>query len=319
METKSSHVLVGAVAIALFIALFLFILWIARVDPSAKQEYDIFFRSVTGLARGTPVNFSGVPVGTIKDIRLMPESPEFVRVRVQVDEGVPILQGTVATVEGVGFTGVSVIELEGAIKEAPPISEEGPFGVPVIPTKPGALGQLLDSAPQLLQRLSTLAARLNEVLNPDNQESISGILKNTDKFTGSLAGRSDEIAATIVEARSALSGIAAAADDVAKLANSTTALVDTDGRPLAAELRKTLQQSQRTLGELEKASLAAQTSIDGLNARTLPEVAELVSDLRAMSASIGAIAAKLDEDPAGALVGGRRLPDYEPGAERNSR
>lgn len=314
METKSNHVLVGAVAIALFIAAFLFILWIARVDTSDRQKYDIFFRSVSGLARGSAVNYSGVPVGTVQEIRLMPESPNFVRVRIEIDEGVPILQGTVATITGVGFTGVSIVELEGAIKGAPPINEPGPFGAPVIPTKPGALGQLLDSAPQLLERISTLTARLNEVLSPDNQESIAGILKNTDTITGSLADRSDEIAATIVEARGTIAEARRTAAAFADLAASTSTLIDAEGRPLVADLRQTLQRANTALTELEATSRAARSGAEAFNAHTLPEVNLLVSDLRDMSRSLGAIAAKLDEDPAGALVGGRQLPDYKPGS-----
>lgn len=314
METKSNHVLVGAVAIALFIAAFLFILWIARVDTSDRQKYDIFFRSVSGLARGSAVNYSGVPVGTVQEIRLMPESPNFVRVRIEIDEGVPILQGTVATITGVGFTGVSIVELEGAIKGAPPINEPGPFGAPVIPTKPGALGQLLDSAPQLLERISTLTARLNEVLSPDNQESITGILKNTDTITGSLADRSDEIAATIVEARGTIAEARRTAAAFADLAASTSTLIDAEGRPLVADLRQTLQRANTALTELEATARAARSGAEAFNAHTLPEVNLLVSDLRDMSRSLGAIAAKLDEDPAGALVGGRQLPDYKPGS-----
>jgi phospholipid/cholesterol/gamma-HCH transport system substrate-binding protein len=305
METRSNHVLVGAVAIVLFIAAFLFILWIARVDTSDRQRFDIFFRSVSGLARGSAVNYSGVPVGTVAEIRLMPETPDFVRVRIEIDEDVPILQGTVATIAGVGFTGVSLIELEGAIKGAPPIDEPGPFGVPVIPTKPGAIGQLLDSAPQLLERVNSLVARLNAVLDPANQQAFAGILKNTEAVTAALAGRSDEIGATIAETRRAVAA-------VAELAASASALVDSEGKPLAAELRQTLARASTTLAELEAASKAARGGIETLSTRTLPEVNLLVADLRDVSRSMGAIAAKLDEDPAGALVGGRTLPDYQP-------
>lgn len=42
----------------------------------------------------------------------------------------------------------------------------------------------------------------------------------------------------------------------------------------------------------------------------------LVGDLREMSRSLGAIAAKLDEDPAGALIGGRKLPEYKPDGDK---
>src|SRR3546814_1059764 len=80
---------------------------------------------------GSGVAFSGVPVGEVKTIALMPDTPEFVRVRISVNEEVPILHGTTASIEGIGFTGVSQIALDGAIRGAPPIVEKGPEGVPV--------------------------------------------------------------------------------------------------------------------------------------------------------------------------------------------
>ena len=71
METRSNHVLVGGVVLALLIALLAFIVWLAGFSTATEQRYDIFFKtSVDGLAKGSPVNFSGVPVGQIQEIRL---------------------------------------------------------------------------------------------------------------------------------------------------------------------------------------------------------------------------------------------------------
>jgi phospholipid/cholesterol/gamma-HCH transport system substrate-binding protein len=52
--------------------------------------------------------------------------------------------------------------------------------------------------------------------------------------------------------------------------------------------------------------------VEQLSSQTLPEATQLIRELRETTARLGAIAAKLDEDPAGALVGGRRLPEYQP-------
>src|SRR3546814_5328130 len=110
----------------------------ARIGGPEKKEYDIFFKqAVSGLARGSGVAFQGVPVGEVKTIALMPDAPEFVRVRIAVNEDVPILHGTTASIASIGFTGVSQIALDGAIRGAPPIVEPGPEGRPVIPAKPG--------------------------------------------------------------------------------------------------------------------------------------------------------------------------------------
>lgn len=312
METKGSNVLVGAVVLVLTVALFGFILWLSQVSPEEQKQYDIFFKEVGGLNVGSQVQFSGVPVGAVKEIRLMPRNPEFVRVRIQVEQDVPILQGTTATLSSVGFTGVSIVQLDGAIRGAPPITEEGPFGVPVIPTKPGALGQLLSSAPELLQRVSSLTARLTELLDERNQRSIAGILHNADRITGAFANRSDEIAATVAEARFTVRELGLASEKIGRLADSTSNLLDQEGRPLVADLRQTVGRANRTLATIEETANAAQPGLKTFSTQTVPEVGQLVRDLRDVTQSLGAVASKIDEDPAGALVGGRRLPDYEP-------
>ncbi|HEU0067622.1 MAG TPA: MlaD family protein, partial [Sphingomonas sp.] len=163
METRSNHVLVGAVVLILLALLALFTVWIARLGGTAEKEYDIFFRqSVDGLAKGSTVSYSGVPSGQVKDIALWKNDPQFVRVRISVKDETPVLAGTTATVLG-SFTGTSTVSLDGARKGAAPIlcpaqntESACPYGVPVIPTKVGGFGAILNSAPQLLERLSTL-------------------------------------------------------------------------------------------------------------------------------------------------------------------
>ena len=49
----------------------------------------------------------------------------------------PVLQGTTAQIKGVGFTGVSEIQLDGAVKGAPPIDPGRPAGLPGHPVELG--------------------------------------------------------------------------------------------------------------------------------------------------------------------------------------
>ena len=85
--------------------------------------------------------------------------------------------------------------LEGARRGQPPITRPGRDGVPEIPPKAGGLGAILSNAPQLLENLSVLTERLTEVLNPENQRSIQGILANTNRMTGELADAAPRIEA----------------------------------------------------------------------------------------------------------------------------
>ena len=148
METRSIHILVGGVVLAMIVAVLAFIIWLSQAAGENNNEYDIFFKqAVDGLAPGSSVTFSGVPVGQVASINLEPKTPEFVRVRIAVQPNTPILQGTTATVQSVGFTGVSAIQLVGAVRGAPPIEQPGPYGVPVIPARPGGFAQLLNTTP----------------------------------------------------------------------------------------------------------------------------------------------------------------------------
>ncbi len=311
METRSNYVLVGGVVVVLTVMLFAFVLYLAKFSRGDKNEYDIFYRtSISGLAIGSPVQFKGVPVGQIKEIALLPRSPDAVRVRIEIKADTPILHGTTAAIEGVGFTGVSQIQLTGAMAGATPITEDGPFGVPVIPPRAGALGALLASAPELLNNVSALTASLNELLNPANRKSLSSILANADKLTGSLADRGPEIAGALAETRATLKQATAAAQQLTLLTAHADSLLTTDAKPLVHDLAKTAASANQTLAKLDHVIDSAQPGIDAFTTQTLPETAQLLREARDATAQLGAIAAKLDEDPAGALLGGRKLPEY---------
>jgi phospholipid/cholesterol/gamma-HCH transport system substrate-binding protein len=148
METRSNHVLVGGIVLALIAAVLGFTVWLSSLSGTDDNRYDIFFtQAVDGLAKGSPVAFQGVPVGQIEKIALEPNRPDRVRVRIAIDSSTPVLQGTAATIQSIGFTGVSQIQLNGAVRGRPAITAEGPYGVPVIPAKPGGFARCCRAPP----------------------------------------------------------------------------------------------------------------------------------------------------------------------------
>jgi phospholipid/cholesterol/gamma-HCH transport system substrate-binding protein len=312
METRSNHILVGGVVLALLAALAAFFVWLAGISGGKTKQYDIFFKqSVEGLAKGSSVSFGGVPSGQIVEIELWRENPEFKRVRVQLKQETPVLQGTTATILG-SFTGPSSIVLDGAIKGAPEIADLGPAGAPVIPTKPGGLGALLSNAPQLLERLSTLTERLTELLSDRNQASIAGILDNTNRLSRELAARGPDIASTLADARIAIRQTGDAVEKMGNLADD----VRGQSGPLITDLRQAVASANRSMITLDETLKEAKPGVQAFSKQTLPEVGQLVRDLRVMSESLTAVAGRLDQGGAGSLISSPRLPDYEPGRTR---
>ena len=312
METRANHVWVGAVTLILLALLAAGVIWIARLSEGRQQEFDIFFQqSVDGLAKGSVVTFAGVPVGQISQIELWPKDPKFVRVRIKVDETVPIRVGTVATIQG-SFTGVSKIQLEGAARDAPRITEPGPEGVPVIPTRRSGLGEILSNAPLLLERLATLTENLNNFLSEENRKSITGILANTDRLTGELADTTPQVKATLAELQATLRQANATLASFEKVAGSADAMLNEDGDSLAGDLRAALRSAKLAADELSATLSDARPASRQRLETTLPAAEATLRELRATSRALRNVTERLDEQGASALVGAPKLPDYEP-------
>lgn len=311
METRSNHVLVGSVVLALLVATVAFLLWMANLGNGDQQTFDIFFRSsVDGLNKGAAVTFSGVPVGKVDEIRLLPNSPEYVRVRIKVDGDTPVLQGTTATLASVGFTGVSQINLEGAIRGAPPITQPGPAGVPVIPTKAGAFSQLLSSAPQLLDKISALTEALTRLVDDRNRNSLTHILNHIDLITGELADQRGNIGQTLADTRAAIQQAGQAATAIQQLAGNANGVLSRDVDPAMADLRRTIATANQAMTSLNQVVNDARPGVQAFTKQTAPEVGLLVRDLREMSQALTAVANRFDRGGGGGLLGGK-LPDYK--------
>jgi phospholipid/cholesterol/gamma-HCH transport system substrate-binding protein len=312
METKRSSIIVGAVTLALVVALFAFILWLSRFQTGGREEYDMFFKqSVAGLSVGSTVSFSGVPVGQVERIALMPESPEFVRVRISVSPDVPILEGTTATLQASGFTGVSVVQLEGAMRGAAAITQPGPYGVPVIPTRPSGFGQILETAPEVVERASILIARLNEVLSDENRANFARILESVDMTASEVSREAPKLGQTLSEAQATLKAATAAAERVGKLAETGDALLGQDGKAAVAELTAAAAATRAAAERLDTLLAAAEPGIETVTTDTIPELNRLLAELRSAATSLDTLADKAATDPV-SLLSGRPLPDYEP-------
>jgi phospholipid/cholesterol/gamma-HCH transport system substrate-binding protein len=313
METRSNYILVGAVTLAMLAGLLVFTVWLAGLSNRETKCFDIYFsQGVGGLNKGSNVTFSGVPVGQIKQISLLPERPEFIWVRINVERDTPVLQGTTAEIHGVGFTGVSEIQLTGATRGARPIAQAGPQGCPVIPSSTSGLGALLNSAPELMERIQRLTERLTELLSDKNQNSISDILENLDRTTRVIADRSPDLADAITNAKLALANAAVATDKVAALADNTNALVNEQGKPAFENLNIAIGSVRHAADSLDAVISDAQPGVQNFSKSTLPELNQTVRQMRKLAESLQDVVDRVNQQGIGGALGPEKLPDYKP-------
>ena len=316
METRSNYVMVGAVTVALLVGTLLFIVWLAGLSTTTKKCYDIYFPAVGGIAKGSNVSFSGVPVGQVTKISLLPNRPEFVWVRVEVDQQTPVLEGTTAEIHSISLAGANEIQLNGAQRGKAAIDNVGPQGCPVIPASTGGLSALLNSAPELLGRIQSLTERLTELLSDKNQNSIADILENIDRTSKTLADRAPQMADTMNQIQIAARNAGLAANNVATLANNTNGLITQQGRPAVENLNKTIISAREAADNLNGMITDARPGVQNFTKETLPEANKLVRDLRQLSSSLEAVTGRVNQQGIGGALGPAKLPDYNPGKRK---
>lgn len=314
METRTNHIWVGIITLVLLAMLAGMIIWLARLQEGLQKEYDILFQqSVSGLSRGSEVNFAGVPVGQVSEIQLYEKDPDFVRVRISVREDVPILVGTAASIQG-SFTGLSSITLDGARNGAPPIDCETtacPEGAPIIPPKNGGLSALLADAPMMLERVATLTERMTEILSDENQRELTGILKNTNRLSGEMADTAPELKASLRSLDQTLKDASKTLAAFERASNSADNLMNNEGPALASELKSTLKSAKEAANSLSALMEDTRPVTRDLASSTLPEAKATMEELRAASKALREITEKLNDQGAGALIGTPPLPEYK--------
>jgi phospholipid/cholesterol/gamma-HCH transport system substrate-binding protein len=85
-----------------------------------------------------------------------------------------------------------------------------------------------------------------------------------------------------------------------------------DVRPLIGDLRQTVRAAETSMNNLDAAIGDARPGLQAFSKQTIPEVGQLVRDLREMSDSLSAVSQRLNQQGAGGIIGGQKLPDYKP-------
>lgn len=187
METRAHHVLIGLFTVIVVVSALLFGLWLAKssVDSEFKDYEVVFNEAVSGLSRGSSVEYSGIKVGDVVNLRLDPNDPRRVLARVRLSGETPIKQDTQAKLALTGITGTSIIQLSGGTPQSPPLT--GHDGEPpVIVAAPSPIARLLNNSDDVMTNINLLLHNANEVFSSDNVQRLSNTLIIWNKPPGSL-------------------------------------------------------------------------------------------------------------------------------------
>src|SRR5581483_1997569 len=272
METRAHYVAVGAFVLMMVFAAFVAALWLGDVELTTHYaRYDIYFRGpVSGLSKGAAVEYNGIPVGRVFEIRIDPENVERIRVTVEIDDSVVIKEDAKAEVESNILSGVAYILITKGTQEAPPLIAKPGQRYPVIASRRSTLASVYARGPALLDQLSRIADHLDELLDEHNRQAVADMLDNLDEALVAEGGIKDRATRSL--------------DNLAKL------LADAD--TATRDLQATLHEARPAVRELSQ--------------RTVPQIEESLRETRQFIAGMTRLGEQIERDPSRLLFGDRR-------------
>lgn len=292
MEERVNLVAVGVFVIVLALTAIGSVLYLTG-GMYTRKNYDTYLtfmtESVSGLNLNAPVRYRGVEVGRVRAIALAPGNVEQVQVTLQIERGTPVKEDTIAMLETQGLTGISYIDLTAGHRGSAPLKAKPGEEYPVIQSGASLMSRLETSVPVLLAGLTRVTDNVNAVLDGENQLAVKRTLADLALLSRTLSTRS----ATID------SGLA----DAARTARNTARI--TDQLPqLVQRVERSADALDRMARQLGAAGTSASGTIDdvrgdlrGFTAETLPEMRELVDELRELTTTMQRIAEKVERNP----------------------
>ncbi|MBW8309609.1 MAG: MCE family protein [Candidatus Paracaedibacteraceae bacterium] len=185
METHVNYVRVGTFVIGGFFAMIFFILWLNKVGfGESTQPYHIYFKgSVAGLKIGSAVQYRGVPIGKVSEIKIDPENVEQIFVTVMIDKGAVIKEDMIASLEIQGLTGGAYVQINGGTTQARSLLEISHQYIPVIASKPSLIEEVSATIPDILKKMDGLVSEMRGVFGEDNRRAFTQTMKNIEEIT----------------------------------------------------------------------------------------------------------------------------------------
>lgn len=319
MEPRANHVLIGAFTLLGALLLVLGGLWSARwASDQAWQQLEVhFLQPVSGLNVGSAVQYNGIRMGSVRDLRLSPEDPGRVVAVIRLNAEAPLREDTTARLSVSGLTGVSTIQIRGGSPDSPALKPPPAGGLPVIIAEESGLQRLIDTSEDIASTASEVMLRLLDFLSEDNAERVGTTLDNIDDFIRVLNAESERMGEIVRNLHAGSTELVPLVRDaraiIADVARSFEALEPTlvEAFPgAAAEFGRAMSRLAAAAERVDRMIQRNEASVAGFGDDVLTPLGPAVQEFRRLIDELSVLVERIDRDPAGFLLGGERPEEY---------
>lgn len=312
METRAHHVLIGLFTLIAAGAAIFFAIWLSNTSTSTDyKNYTVVFKqAVTGLSRGSAVQYSGIKIGDISSLSLDPEDPRRVLARIRVEAHIPIKEDTRARLQFTGITGSSVIELSHGEPSSPLLVGKGKQD-PIIVASPSPISALLADGEDLMTNINQLMSSARSILSDENVDSIGRTLGNVERATGSIAAQGESLEHLLGELTRASEQANETLQRSSQLMLSADTLLNQQGARTLDQAEEALSSIARASGLLEDV-LSNNSEAFSNGMQGLSQLEPAINELRATLGSLRAITRRLEDNPTRFILGRDRMEEFQP-------
>lgn len=250
-----SEVKVGAMTLGGAVVLALIVSFLGAFSIFDRgYNLEISYPAVSGLKVGNEVRYAGVPVGSVKDIKVLPNR---IVVTASMNKGVEIPQGSVFSLGADGILGDKFVDIMA------PEKVNGRF-IPrnssVTGTTAKGLDEFMASSSKVLAKMEGIADALNNVFgDPEVQKSMrdgfinaKAIGENLTRLTGSMADIAESNKGEINSMIGNMNAMTIRMNNVAAHMESIVSTTDANGATGAniAEMARNLADTSRKVQEV---------------------------------------------------------------------
>ncbi|SES65160.1 phospholipid/cholesterol/gamma-HCH transport system substrate-binding protein [Marinobacter segnicrescens] len=312
MEPRAHHVLIGLFTVVTIAAILLFALWLG--DSQGNREYtwyEIGFRQgVSGLSEGSPVQYSGIEVGNVAELRLDPENPSHVLALVRVYEDVPVRENTKASLSLANITGAMTIQLSGGTADSK-ILKGDRRNPPYIQAEPSQLSALMSNSESLFQRADDFLTNANQFLSEENADNLTAALENLRTASDSLVGERENLNRALVAVYEAAARAEQTFERYERLGNYLDELLEQEGQPMLASARSAAESLEQATIRIDTLVADNEGSV-GQGLQSLGELAPVMQELETTLRNLRRLTQRLEEDPGKALLGQDPIQEVSP-------
>ena len=269
--------------------------------------YRTYLRYAGGVAPGTSVLFGGIEAGKVTSVRPSREDPTRIEVDLQVKEGTPVNENSLAKLGSVSLMSSPAVSITTGSNDAPRLKEgqvirsEETVSIDDMTRK---LATIADSAEGLITQVQgevkdisgdarTLLANLNQVTGPANRRQIAQMLQQVNSLIAVESPKIDRIADQVLWATRDADSVIQKVGPVVDHTDATIANVNLTIDQLRDPIRQDLAQLQSTIEQARSTMKTIQTLVSAND----QNIGETIENLRVATENLDQLTDQVKQQP----------------------